>query len=298
MAQEEQESGVGLGAWLGGLGCGALVLGGLLLAGAWRYWDAWFLHHEPYLAAVGAVETEPGVAERFGELGPVGLDSYQVNRFGGSMGIADLWITLKVDGSERDGLVMVRLEEQDGAWVVTSLSSEGDNLLDVQPAEDPAAIAAARAQARTDAAAALSRARIAFDGGRADEAAAELDEAVRLDPDNAAAWALRARIFAQRQDALGAAADYRQATRLDPSLTEAWEGLAWAEAQNGHDDEVVRALDALLAVRPRDAKALTDRASARFRLGERAAALADARAACDAGYGPGCTMFDRIRSVR
>ena len=289
---------MGLGAWLGGLGCGGLVLGGLLLAGGLRYWNAWFLSHEPYLAAVAAVEESVGVQERFGDLGAPTLDSYQVNRFGGSIGIADLWITLKVDGSERDGLVMVRLEEEGGAWVVTSLSSEGDNLLDVQPTEDPAAIAAARAQAQADTAAALSRARLAFDGGQLDQAAADLDEAVRLDPDNAAAWTLRARVFAQRSDALGAAADYRQATRLDPSLTEAWEGLAWAESQNGHDDEVVRALDALLGLRPRDAKALTDRASARFRMGEREAALTDARTACDAGYRPGCTMFDRIRSVR
>ena len=62
--------------------------------------------------------------------------------------------------------------------------------------------------------------------GRHEEAIVDLDEAIRLDPENAFAWYNRGAVKAHLQDFDGAAKDVEKAVYLSPPDSEIWNSVA------------------------------------------------------------------------
>jgi arylsulfatase A-like enzyme/tetratricopeptide (TPR) repeat protein len=97
---------------------------------------------------------------------------------------------------------------------------------------------------RQEAKALVLQARDLVRAGRADEAAAMLDDAVAKAPDYGVAWFERGNLRHRRGDRAGAMSDLERAVQADPSLAQAWTVLgliAWAE---GRDAEARRHLEA------------------------------------------------------
>ena len=100
----------------------------------------------------------------------------------------------------------------------------------VVPLEHAAAYYTRRLQADpNDAWAYLARGRVAFEAREWDRAIADLDEAVRLAPDEPRGRHLRGRARAETKALDAAIADYTEAIRLDPKLAVAFRdrGIAW-----------------------------------------------------------------------
>lgn len=86
---------------------------------------------------------------------------------------------------------------------------------------------------------------------QAKEAIPHLDEAVRLDPDNAAERTFELGVgFAEAGDHATAAALFRRAAELDPRHKAAWIRLGLALCDAGRYEEAVPALEAAIKVRP------------------------------------------------
>jgi tetratricopeptide (TPR) repeat protein len=103
---------------------------------------------------------------------------------------------------------------------------------------------------------------LAYARGRHDEALAHLATAASLapPPDEAARLAFaRGLVHEARRDLGAAIAAYRDAVHADPAHATAWRTLADALAQVGEHAGAIEALDALLALRPRDEGALHNR---------------------------------------
>src|SRR5690606_26934643 len=86
--------------------------------------------------------------------------------------------------------------------------------------------------------------------GRAEEALAEFEKAVRLKPDFAPAHVHRGEYYAERKDWARAASAFAEAVRLAPSNPDSSNALARALASAGRPDEAAAELRRILAVRP------------------------------------------------
>jgi len=113
-------------------------------------------------------------------------------------------------------------------------------------------------------------------------------------PKDAAGFARRASGFAARRDWKAAAADYDEAIKLETGKAEYWLGRADARQRAG-DAEGARAdFDKAIALTPNDPDLLIRRGFLRLREGDEKGALADAEAAL-AGYHQG--SLDRLRVI-
>lgn len=118
------------------------------------------------------------------------------------------------------------------------------------------------------------------------------------DPKNTEALLARGRAYAHTEQLALAESDLRELVRLDGGSKDGWESLAWVLARQGNDTEARDALDRVLALSPDDAKALRDRANARFRTGDTSGARSDAEQACKLGLQDGCTLAERLATMR
>jgi tetratricopeptide (TPR) repeat protein len=103
---------------------------------------------------------------------------------------------------------------------------------------------------------------LAYARGRHDDALAHLATAASLapPPEEAARISFaRGLVHEARRDVGAAIASYRDALHVDPAHEAAWRTLADALAQVGEHSGAIEALDALLALRPRDEGALHNR---------------------------------------
>src|SRR5206468_1715293 len=76
-----------------------------------------------------------------------------------------------------------------------------------------------------------------------------------------------------------ALADAKEAIRRDPRNGAAWDEAAWANFKAGRYQDAIDAATRALFLNPNDAVALAIRARARWALGDKAGALADAQLA-------------------
>ena len=111
--------------------------------------------------------------------------------------------------------------------------------------------------------------------GRHEEALADLDNAIRLDSTKATAWYNRG----SAKNALGryeeALEDLDNAIRLDPELAVAWSNRGLAKSEIGRDEEALADLDEAIRLDLELAAAWNNRGSAKNRLGRYEEALAD-----------------------
>lgn len=107
-----------------------------------------------------------------------------------------------------------------------------------------------------------------YDQRRYDEAATLLEKAVALAPDDARAWYALGVVQEARKDAGAAVAAWRAAVERDPGLTDARRTLADALASLGEHEAAIAELDAVLAVDRADAQAAHNREVLRRALAE------------------------------
>lgn len=280
------------------LGCWVVILlgGGAALACACGGVVAWQGWGEP---AVGAwaearrwTEAEEDVATWVG-------DPPRVTTLLPGVEVVDpdtVRLTVTVTGPTTTGGLDLELHRIDGEWRVATAMRQGPDgpyPLEEEPsvlarddAEDPAAAASIVAGARAHA-----------DQKRWGETEELADRALALVPEHPEALALRglARVMTDQLE-LGAD-DLRRAVQLDPTPADPWASLGWVEARLGNDDAAIKAWNQRIRRAPEDGRARAERADARFRAGDRPGALEDAGESCRLGYGPGCSLEQRIAST-
>jgi putative thioredoxin len=143
----------------------------------------------------------------------------------------------------------------------------------------------------------LGAARRAVEAGDHAAAVDAFGDVLELEPEHPEARLGRGRAYARLERLDLAEEDLRVAVRLDPRSKEGWEALAWVLGQGGRDIEAVEALDQLLALDDRNARAWRDRANARYRGGDVRSAREDAARACALGLADACTLEERIRDA-
>lgn len=114
--------------------------------------------------------------------------------------------------------------------------------------------------------------------GERDAALADLNRAVVLGPDQAAAYFARGRAWRQWRDYPRALQDFAKAIELDPAAIAPRLNYGGTLESLDRTPEAIAIYDALLANRPYPAAAYAARAEARRKLGDMAGAVADGRA--------------------
>lgn len=131
----------------------------------------------------------------------------------------------------------------------------------------------------TDASGFLRRGNIYLDSGRVDEALADFNRAVELEPQNP--WALANRGIARvwRGDNEAAARDLAAATVIDPNNIVVFRARGLMAQNTGAHSEAIAAYSRALAIEPGDGFSLGRRAQAHFSMRDYDGALADSAAA-------------------
>lgn len=109
------------------------------------------------------------------------------------------------------------------------------------------------------AAAAAERGRQLFNQNKFDEAVAQCDTAIRLDPNNAWAFYLRGCTHAKKLDWVRALSDYDHAIRLAPAVAELYCGRAGIWGELGEYERGLRDVDEAARLEPRSAVVIRQR---------------------------------------
>ena len=122
----------------------------------------------------------------------------------------------------------------------------------------------------------IQRAKEAHAKGQHDKCLKDLDEAIRLNPNSAAAYSMRGEIWlAEKRDFDKAIADFNRVLRIDPrdATVYGYRGFAWD--QKGEHDKAIADFDQVLRLRPDDINAYGNRALNRSHKGQYDKAIAD-----------------------
>ncbi len=111
--------------------------------------------------------------------------------------------------------------------------------------------------------------------GDYDRAIADYDQAIRLDPQLAAAYYNRAAAYQDKGDMDRAIADYSEAITLDPGLVEAYYNRGVVYGGAGEHERAIVDFDRVIAFNPQDADAHYNRAIAYANKGDYRRAIAD-----------------------
>lgn len=131
----------------------------------------------------------------------------------------------------------------------------------------------------------VNHAAVLADLGRSDEAFAEAERAIALDPTNADGYAMRASIALDAARFSDAQRDYRQAVQLDANFPGAWTGLGNARLALGQILPAIEAYERSLSLWPDDATTCAQLGAALAQLNEpdRAQQAIDRALQLDAG---------------
>jgi tetratricopeptide (TPR) repeat protein len=160
---------------------------------------------------------------------------------------------------------------------VTSLGTDG-KVSGARKAVYEAAIADYSQAIRRDpenAAAYNNRGRAYADTGDYDKAITDLNQAIRLDPKYADAYTNRGLVYNDRKDRDRAIADYSQAIRLDPALWRAYNNRGNAYDNKGDHDRAIADYDQAIRLDPEYAVAYTNRGVAYYNKKNYDRAIAD-----------------------
>lgn len=278
---------------LGGLvlagGVAALLAGGTLLWAGMKVYD--LRSTQAYTVSCAFLKKNAALRQQLGAdatLNPLVWGEVD-SRIDGT-GSATL--THVITSSKGLRFVTVQLQKADNEWVASGASGQdGDAAFAVQPEPQYALVAHDPAKAIE----ALTRGDESYAQNDFAAALKAYDDAVALDPSNPSAWLARGRAYGRQGEPERALSDLDQAAELAPDNVDVLEALSWARLHSGRDREALASLDRLLALRPDNARAMGMRADANSKLGNAAAALADAAAACAAGDAYACNLQQHLR---
>src|SRR5215471_3757640 len=111
--------------------------------------------------------------------------------------------------------------------------------------------------------------------GDNDRAIADYDQAIRLDPKNAASYANRGGAYLGKGDNDRAMADYDQAIKLDPKEPAAWNNRCWLRTTIGQLEGALADCNESLRLKPGDSGALDSRGFTYLRLTQLEKAIED-----------------------
>src|SRR5262249_52574529 len=119
--------------------------------------------------------------------------------------------------------------------------------------------------------------------------------ALRFDPDNAKAYCWRGIAYQRSGQPERALDDLQQTIAINPHLYEAYKGLDDVLLKQGRLDEIIAAWDRLLHLEPDNAKAHFERGGTYYRKRDLAAAIQDAKRACELGHEEACRLVQRLQ---
>lgn len=124
-------------------------------------------------------------------------------------------------------------------------------------------------------------------------AIARFTRAIELAGGNAEVHYWRGRAYLKLNDRSHALADFEAAVRFDPRHFESYRNVDFILAGRGEWDRIIQYWTAYIEAEPKDGRAYFERGGAKYHKGDRTAALADARRACDLGTKEACDFLRR-----
>lgn len=128
------------------------------------------------------------------------------------------------------------------------------------------------------------------------EALAEFNKAIEMDPGNAEAYYWRGRTLVSLGRLDQGEEDFKRAIRFKPEYAEAYDHLGWLASRRGDADEGIAYLTKSIEFKPENAWAFYNRSRLFFSKGDLASAMKDAEKACGLGYPDGCKAYETYRN--
>lgn len=129
------------------------------------------------------------------------------------------------------------------------------------------------------------------------EALAELNKAIQIDPRNAGAYYWRGRTLVNLGRLDQGVDDFKTAVKLKPDYSEAYDHLGWLAASQGQVDEGIAYLTKSIEFKPDNAWAFYNRSRMFFSKGDVASALRDAEKGCSLGYQDACKAYETYKKT-
>ena len=126
-----------------------------------------------------------------------------------------------------------------------------------------------------NAAAFRGRAKAYWDKDQPKEALDDCERAIQIDRENAESWLTRAAIYYDREELDKAIEDYKAALKLEPSSFEGFRGRGAAYVDKGEFEKALDDLNEALRIKPKDVASLRYRSRAYLGMNQFAKALAD-----------------------
>ncbi len=275
-------------AFLASLGCGlaglaVLVCGGGL-SGAYALWSRQLMGVPPYGDGLRAAAEN---IEAQAILGAPIRSGWWVWGWAG-----DDTVTLRVplDGRSQDGVLEIAAHRSGAAWDFDTLALTADDgqQLDLRAAAPRSVPGASRTDRRIEVVAAQ-------EAGSLDEALALASALVTDHPRWAPGWTVRGLVQLDRGALDAAAADLAQALSLDPDELDAQVGVGRIQLAREQWADCEATFTGVMQYRSHDAALWLDRARCTEGTGDLRMAVAGARQACTLGSAAGCEMAERLR---
>jgi len=128
------------------------------------------------------------------------------------------------------------------------------------------------------------------------EALAEFNKAIQMDPRNAEAFYWRGRTLVSLGRLDQGAEDFKRAIQYKPDYAEAYDHLGWLASKRGEVDEGIAYLTKSIEFKPENAWAFYNRSRLFYSKGDLAGAMRDAEKACSLGYQDGCKAYETYKN--
>lgn len=128
------------------------------------------------------------------------------------------------------------------------------------------------------------------------EALAEFNKAIEIDPRSAEVYYWRGRTLINLGKPGQGMEDFKTAVKLKPDYSDAYDILGWLAAKQGQAEEGIAYLTKSIALKPDNAWAFYNRSSLLFAKGDLAGAMRDAEKACSLGFQDGCKAYETYKN--